>query len=657
MFPGGPETPAIQDTTTRQGVVRAIVVLALVAVCGGMLVGGVAATEDTAGSVSNGTLTGEVTDAATGDPVENASVLVANTESASVTVTTTDATGTYERSLEPGAYAVGVLDEGYEPAIDPAVSVLPNETTEHDIELSPVEGDPAVAVVDDPEAGAETDHLWGTTVTGEQNRTLEEIELDYSGTGADLDDVGELDLFVTVNGELVEPVIVNNVDSETVEVDLDPPLFEPPAVSPGDIVAVAMVNEEVENPTTPDKYEPTIELRGDGDGFTSGSAPIEVVDETGTLTGVVTDNRTGAAVEEAVVVAVNGSDGDLGAAVTDDAGSYDATLVPNEYNVTVGHPEYELATVPGVTVTGNETTLDVSLRPATETFVVPAVETSAPVEAGERLIVEPTVLNAGQVGGTQTVELLVDGTPVDSAEVSLEPGETWAEPLRYETNGDDQPGVTVTVATANDSAERSAQVHEPVPDDAVGDVNGDGNVTIVDAVLIQQHLAGMDPEPFDEDLADVTREGGIDIVDAVFIQQDLAGLRAPGNATVTALDAPPEVPAGGSLNVSTSINNTGGMGTIQAAEVRIAETEAGLTGNATEAVEVVDLAPDDSTDRTVSVPTDGLLPGEYVLGVVTDDTTETTPIEVTPPDTDGTALAATGSPTTVRPAGTAQTPV
>ena len=613
------------------------VAVAVIGLAGAGLFTGVVAGEGSAGQTvelsTNGTLEGEVIDAETGEPLENASVIVANTENISVSSVSTDADGTYELPLEPGTYAVGVLEDGYEPEFDLQVTVPPGETIEYDIALEPTDGDPAVAFVDDPQSGAKTNHFWGTVVSDDQNRTLEAIELDYSDTGANLNDIGELDLFVILNGEPVEPVLVENVDSETLKVDLDPPFVEPPEVSPGDFVAVAMINEQVVNPPTPSEYEPEIELREGGDRFTGGTAPLSIVNETGTLTGVVSDETTGEAVEDAAVVAVNESDGEVGGALTGDDGSYEATLVSGEYNVTISHQEYEPTVLTNVTVTDGKTPLDANLTPATETFVLPEVETT-PVEAGEQLTVEPTVINTGQVNGTQTVELVIDETVVESANVSLGPGETWEGPLQYETDESDQPTVSVSVVTGNASAERVVQVHEPVPDFPIGDVSESGEVELNDVIRIQQHLVGMNPEPFNENLANVDRGQDVTISDVISVQQHLTGIRAGGNASVTELSAPDQVTAGEPLNISATIENTGGMGTVQAAEFRIAEDKENLTANTTEAVTVVDLGPGDAENTSETVTISNLLPGEYVLGLLTEDTMQTTTFELTVPDPD-----------------------
>lgn len=56
-----------------------------------------------------------------------------------------------------------------------------------------------------------------------------------------------------------------------------------------------------------------------------------------------------------------------------------------------------------------------------------------------------------------------------------------------------------------------------------GDVNGDGGVDIVDALLVAQYYVGL-AVTLDEDAADVTCDGGVDIVDALLIAQYYVGL-------------------------------------------------------------------------------------------------------------------------------------
>jgi len=57
-----------------------------------------------------------------------------------------------------------------------------------------------------------------------------------------------------------------------------------------------------------------------------------------------------------------------------------------------------------------------------------------------------------------------------------------------------------------------------------GDVNHDGNVDIIDALMIAQHYVGLDPQPFYPEEADVDGSGAIDIVDALMVAQAYVGL-------------------------------------------------------------------------------------------------------------------------------------
>ena len=63
-----------------------------------------------------------------------------------------------------------------------------------------------------------------------------------------------------------------------------------------------------------------------------------------------------------------------------------------------------------------------------------------------------------------------------------------------------------------------------------GDANGDGGVSIVDALAIARHVAGLPPPPaVDTDAADVNADGSISIVDALLIARSVAGLSVVGS--------------------------------------------------------------------------------------------------------------------------------
>jgi pectate lyase len=57
-----------------------------------------------------------------------------------------------------------------------------------------------------------------------------------------------------------------------------------------------------------------------------------------------------------------------------------------------------------------------------------------------------------------------------------------------------------------------------------GDVNANGTIDIVDALLIAQYYVGLNPGQFNAGYADVNCSGGIDIVDALLVAQYYVGL-------------------------------------------------------------------------------------------------------------------------------------
>ncbi len=62
-------------------------------------------------------------------------------------------------------------------------------------------------------------------------------------------------------------------------------------------------------------------------------------------------------------------------------------------------------------------------------------------------------------------------------------------------------------------------------DGLMGDVNGDGKITVVDATLVQKHAAGIITLESDAlARADVNAKGGVNVVDATLIQKKVAGL-------------------------------------------------------------------------------------------------------------------------------------
>ncbi len=63
------------------------------------------------------------------------------------------------------------------------------------------------------------------------------------------------------------------------------------------------------------------------------------------------------------------------------------------------------------------------------------------------------------------------------------------------------------------------------PNGVAPDVNHDGSVDIVDALLISQYYMNLDPQPFDPLVADCNEDGSVDIVDALLIELYYNGVR------------------------------------------------------------------------------------------------------------------------------------
>lgn len=271
---------------------------------------------------------------------------------------------------------------------------------------------------------------------------------------------------------------------------------------------------------------------------------------------------------------------------------------------------------------------------------------------GEEITIEHTVRNVGTAAGEADVAVreATDGTcersdPVvasesietpgafDTERVSLDvafPGEfgnTTADIcLTLEPDGeefDDQP------AAHNRSTVQTLSF-EPVSSPAfdVGDVNRDLGITIVDAALIQQHLAGLEPDPFDPELADVNRDGNVTIVDAALIQQHLAGFVDAGTANVTDLEVGIDTDlAGGTgarsentTEIAVTVANPGGLGVLQTGELRVAPEADGLgDADAVVATSTVDVTPGGDQQLVMTVPDDAVTEGDWVRFVTDDD--------------------------------------
>jgi hypothetical protein len=88
------------------------------------------------------------------------------------------------------------------------------------------------------------------------------------------------------------------------------------------------------------------------------------------------------------------------------------------------------------------------------------------------------------------------------------------------------PAPTATPSETNPptAVPSATPVATPVAQGNVGDVNNDGSITIVDALLVAQYYVGMTPSVFFVDRADANCDGNEDIIDALLIAQYYVGL-------------------------------------------------------------------------------------------------------------------------------------
>lgn len=91
-------------------------------------------------------------------------------------------------------------------------------------------------------------------------------------------------------------------------------------------------------------------------------------------------------------------------------------------------------------------------------FDIAITNANDPLTEGETLTVDATIENTGDVSGTQTVNLSVNGAVRDSSSVTLASGENTTVTLSWATSDGDAGDYTATVASDNDSATASVSV-------------------------------------------------------------------------------------------------------------------------------------------------------------------------------------------------------
>ena len=163
-------------------------------------------------------------------------------------------------------------------------------------------------------------------------------------------------------------------------------------------------------------------------------------------------------------------------------------------------------------------------------------------------------------------------------------------------------------------------------ENTIGDVDRDGEISIVDAARIQRQLAELDPGPFDPELADVTREGGISITDAVRVQRLIANIDEPG--ALELLDSSASVDDG-TLSIHAEVENTGDLGAIRETEFRLARSTDDLDEHAVIALKRADPAGNSQKTVTASIETNAVSPGTtYQYSISCAGQTETGEVKI-----------------------------
>jgi lysophospholipase L1-like esterase len=93
-----------------------------------------------------------------------------------------------------------------------------------------------------------------------------------------------------------------------------------------------------------------------------------------------------------------------------------------------------------------------------------------------------------------------------------------------------------------------------------GDVDSNGNVDIIDALLIARQYVGMNPSIFDATVADVNADGSVNIVDALRVAQYYVGLITELSCATTVTPAPTSA----SESISVACGSSSTVGSFQA---------------------------------------------------------------------------------------------
>ena len=209
------------------------------------------------------------------------------------------------------------------------------------------------------------------------------------------------------------------------------------------------------------------------------------------------------------------------------------TVAPTTTEPTTVAPTTEVPTTVAPT-----TTEPTTVAPTTEVPTTVAPTTTEPTTVAptteEPTTVEPTTAKLKTVKGTVksylsesdtvTIQLIKSGevayeTTVkgNNAKYSISGVASGTYTMKVSKNAHADREYTVIVA--NSDVIRNAKIF------AIGDVNSDGDISVVDATLVQKYIVGLENlKDFQKKSADVNDNNEISVVDATLIQKYIVGL-------------------------------------------------------------------------------------------------------------------------------------
>jgi uncharacterized membrane protein len=325
-------------------------------------------------------------------------------------------------------------------------------------------------------------------------------------------------------------------------------------------------------------------------------------------------------------------------------------MVPGTYNVT-------LKVSDGLMSDTTQKTIEVEEQEAAN-FKVSSLSTNSPITAGETLTVDAQIENTGDVSGSQTVELNVDGLGSDSTSVDLSGGESKTKTLTVETSSGDAGSYTADVSTDDDSASTDVTVEEQPdpPNLVVNSLSTNSPITAGETLSVEAtientgdesgsqtvnlDLSGLGSDSTSVDLsggelktktltvetssgdagsytAEVSTDDDTASTDVTVEEQSDPN---PPNFVVNSLSTNSPVTEGETLSVDATIENTGDESGSQTVSLDLG----GLGSDSTS----VSLSGGESTTATLSVGTSSGDAGSYTAEVSTDDDSASTDVTV-----------------------------